>query len=268
MAHRQAVRSSPTAGRWTSKAQRFARVSSITVPDQFLMHGFSDPGVDPQGYLAIRQRRVASRRRFCQGGATFKVKGCRERPSDFHRIRPLVRQHHRGKSHRGVANRTRIARSTCTCAMDPRPTAPPRGTSPCPMSNLSATRHSSRTTRSISPIRAATRTRRCAAPIPRTREMTQSKSTRRSSDDGHPQGRYSGRRAAVPAVRAKSGAPNTHLHIFWVRRDPCEWPLVLFRPVRHLCSPRALPPGITDSVPTGCLRYPVAWKGGGPQYPP
>jgi hypothetical protein len=70
-----------------------------------------------------------------------------------------------------------------------------------------------------------------------------------------------------PGGQSKPGGPNTHLHIFWARRDPADNLWYFFDPYGIYARPELYPAGITDSISTACLRYPVAWKGGRPQYP-
>ena len=72
-----------------------------------------------------------------------------------------------------------------------------------------------------------------------------------------------GNRALFPPV-------NTHLHIFFAHRDPTapagqQW--YLFDPYGIYGTPDCYPPGMTDSLNIPCARYPVAWKGGRPQFP-
>ena len=51
------------------------------------------------------------------------------------------------------------------------------------------------------------------------------------------------------------------------RRDPADNQWYFFDPYGIYSRPEQYPAGITDDIPKACLRYPVAWKGGRPQYP-
>ena len=70
-----------------------------------------------------------------------------------------------------------------------------------------------------------------------------------------------------PGGKRGAGGPNTHLHIFWcVRDDDGQW--YFFDPYGIYSLPDKYPSGVTDA-PTGpCVRYPVGWLDGRPQYPP
>jgi hypothetical protein len=62
--------------------------------------------------------------------------------------------------------------------------------------------------------------------------------------------------------------PNTHLHVFWCRRDPADGNWYFIDPYGVYSYPAAgYPPGVTDAATGSCVRYSVAWKGGRPQYP-
>jgi hypothetical protein len=62
--------------------------------------------------------------------------------------------------------------------------------------------------------------------------------------------------------------PNTHLHIFFTRRDPSDGNWYFVDPYGVYSYPSAgYPPGVTDAATGPCVRYSVAWKGGKPQYP-
>ncbi len=69
-----------------------------------------------------------------------------------------------------------------------------------------------------------------------------------------------------PGGQGKPGGPNTHLHMFWARRDPADNRWYFFDPYGIYARPEHYPAGVTDAIPTAYLRYPVAWKGGRPQY--
>lgn len=61
--------------------------------------------------------------------------------------------------------------------------------------------------------------------------------------------------------------PNTHLHIFFTRRDPTNNTWYFIDPYGIYASP-ACYPGPVNAVATGaCVRYGVAWKDSVPQYP-
>ena len=69
-------------------------------------------------------------------------------------------------------------------------------------------------------------------------------------------------------TKAMPGHPNTHLHIFFVRRDPTDGNWYFIDPYGVYSYPAAgYPPGVTDAATGSCVRYSVAWKGGHPQYP-
>lgn len=61
------------------------------------------------------------------------------------------------------------------------------------------------------------------------------------------------------------GGVNTHLHIFFARRDPSdnEW---YFIDPYGIYSSGGCYPALDTPVTTPCARYPVAWKGGKAQY--
>ena len=62
--------------------------------------------------------------------------------------------------------------------------------------------------------------------------------------------------------------PNTHLHIFWCRRDPTDGNWYFIDPYGVYSYPAAgYPPGVADAASGPCVRYSVGWKGGQPQYP-
>jgi murein DD-endopeptidase MepM/ murein hydrolase activator NlpD len=64
-----------------------------------------------------------------------------------------------------------------------------------------------------------------------------------------------------------AGQINTHLHIFWAYRDPTNDEWYFFDPYGIYALPECYPAGITDSLGGDCVRYPIAWQGGRPQYP-
>jgi len=64
------------------------------------------------------------------------------------------------------------------------------------------------------------------------------------------------------------GHPNTHLHIFFARRDLADGNWYFIDPYGVYSYPAAgYPPGVTDAAAGPCVRYSVAWKNGQPQYP-
>jgi hypothetical protein len=61
---------------------------------------------------------------------------------------------------------------------------------------------------------------------------------------------------------------NTHLHIFFARRDPLDGHWYFIDPYGIYSYPGGCyPSGVTDTGSGPCVRYSVAWKGGHPQYP-
>ena len=69
-------------------------------------------------------------------------------------------------------------------------------------------------------------------------------------------------------TKAMPRHPNTHLHVFFVRRDPTDDNWYFIDPYGVYSYPAAgYPPGVTDAAMGPCARYSVAWKGGRPQYP-
>jgi hypothetical protein len=70
-----------------------------------------------------------------------------------------------------------------------------------------------------------------------------------------------------PGGKRGSGGPNTHLHIFFARRDRTNDEWYLFDPYGVYALPDCYAAGVTDATSGPCVRYPVAWQGGRPQYP-
>jgi len=70
-----------------------------------------------------------------------------------------------------------------------------------------------------------------------------------------------------PGGKRGLGGANTHLHIFWCRRDPTDNRWYFFDPYGIYALPDCYPPNVTDPIDTPCARYPIAWKDGRPQYP-
>jgi hypothetical protein len=64
-----------------------------------------------------------------------------------------------------------------------------------------------------------------------------------------------------------AGQINTHLHIFWAYRDPSNDQWYFFDPYGIYALPDCYPAGITDALGGDCVRYPIAWLDGRPQYP-
>ena len=67
--------------------------------------------------------------------------------------------------------------------------------------------------------------------------------------------------------RDPSGGVNTHVHVFFTRRDPANGTFYFFDPYGEYSTPDCYPSGITDAPSNSCQRYPVVWKGGKPQFP-
>jgi hypothetical protein len=63
------------------------------------------------------------------------------------------------------------------------------------------------------------------------------------------------------------GGVNTHLHIFYARKDATDGNWYFFDPYGIYASPACYPTLTTDPVFTDCARYPVKWMGNQPQYP-
>ena len=61
---------------------------------------------------------------------------------------------------------------------------------------------------------------------------------------------------------------NTHLHIFFAHRDPTDNNWYFFDPYGIYSTPECYPAGVDDPLTTDCIRYPVAWQGSSPAYPP
>ena len=69
-----------------------------------------------------------------------------------------------------------------------------------------------------------------------------------------------------PGGKRGAGGPNTHLHIFWTVRDD-DGEFYFFDPYGVYSLPDKYAAGVTDATTGPCVRYPVAWQGGRPQYP-
>ena len=70
-----------------------------------------------------------------------------------------------------------------------------------------------------------------------------------------------------PGGKRGAGGPNTHLHIFFARRDPSNNEWYFFDPYGIYGPPDCYSASVTGALGGFCVRYPVAWKGGRPQYP-
>jgi murein DD-endopeptidase MepM/ murein hydrolase activator NlpD len=58
---------------------------------------------------------------------------------------------------------------------------------------------------------------------------------------------------------------NTHLHIFFAHKDSDgHW--YFFDPYGIYSFPSCYPSAVNGTITTACARYPIAWKGGSPQY--
>jgi Bacterial tandem repeat domain 1 len=69
-----------------------------------------------------------------------------------------------------------------------------------------------------------------------------------------------------PGGKRGAGSSNTHLHIFWARKDPTDSQWYFFDPYGVYAMPTCYPANVTDAI-GGCARYPVAWRNGRPAYP-
>ncbi|MFE5410141.1 hypothetical protein [Microbacterium sp. NPDC056569] len=69
-----------------------------------------------------------------------------------------------------------------------------------------------------------------------------------------------------PGGKRGSGGPNTHLHIFWARRDT-DGQFYFYDPYGVYSTPDNYAAGVTDATTGPCVRYPVGWQGGKPHYP-
>ncbi|MGQ0679742.1 MAG: hypothetical protein ACT4OM_08840 [Actinomycetota bacterium] len=70
-----------------------------------------------------------------------------------------------------------------------------------------------------------------------------------------------------PGGKRGPGGPNTHLHIFYCRRDPTNNEWYFIDPYGVYALPDCYAAGVTDPTTGACARYPIAWKDGRPQYP-
>ena len=56
--------------------------------------------------------------------------------------------------------------------------------------------------------------------------------------------------------------------IFFAHRDPTDSNWYFFDPYGIYSTPECYPVGVNDPLTTDCVRYPVAWLSGSPEYPP
>ena len=70
-----------------------------------------------------------------------------------------------------------------------------------------------------------------------------------------------------PGGKRGTGGPNTHLHVFFCRRDPADNRWYFFDPYGVYAVPGCYATGVTEASVGPCARYPTAWKFGKPQYP-
>lgn len=86
----------------------------------------------------------------------------------------------------------------------------------------------------------------------------------RAVDAGDPLG-WAG--STGPGGHREAGPPNTHLHIHFARRQASDGRWYVFDPYGIYGMPRCYPQGVTEQPSGYCVRLPVAWEGGRPQYP-
>jgi hypothetical protein len=70
-----------------------------------------------------------------------------------------------------------------------------------------------------------------------------------------------------PGGKTGEGNPNTHLHIFFAKRDLTDNQWYFIDPYGIYAGPDCYPDELTDSINTPCARYPISWKDSKPQYP-
>jgi peptidase M23-like protein len=70
-----------------------------------------------------------------------------------------------------------------------------------------------------------------------------------------------------PGGHRTVGLGNTHLHIFFARRDTADGQWYFFDPYGIYGVRDCYPRGITDAPDSTCATFPVAWRDGRPQYP-
>ena len=71
-----------------------------------------------------------------------------------------------------------------------------------------------------------------------------------------------------PGGKRGLGGPNTHLHLFVVRRDPTDNQFYFVDPYGIYGKPECYPGNLTDPITGSCARYPNLWKDAVPSYPP
>ena len=69
-----------------------------------------------------------------------------------------------------------------------------------------------------------------------------------------------------PGGKRGGGGVNTHLHIFFARRDPTDRLWYFFDPYGIYADPSCYPTVVTARPDAPCVKYPVAWIGGSPAY--
>ncbi|HKH92751.1 MAG TPA: hypothetical protein VKA54_13175 [Gemmatimonadaceae bacterium] len=70
-----------------------------------------------------------------------------------------------------------------------------------------------------------------------------------------------------PGGKKGAGGPNTHLHIFFARRDRTNDEWYFFDPYGIYALPTCYPAAVTGALGGPCVRYPSAWRNGRPEYP-
>ena len=73
--------------------------------------------------------------------------------------------------------------------------------------------------------------------------------------------------ATGPGGQKAGGPPNTHLHIFFARKRTTDNEWFFFDPYGIYGQPHCYPVAITERPEGDCVRLPVAWLGGRPDYP-
>ena len=66
---------------------------------------------------------------------------------------------------------------------------------------------------------------------------------------------------------SNNASTNMHLHIFFAAKDPADNRYYFIDPYGIYALPDCYPAATTGDAGGACTRYPVAWKGGTPQYP-
>lgn len=73
--------------------------------------------------------------------------------------------------------------------------------------------------------------------------------------------------ATGPGGQRDATPPNTHLHIYFARKQASDGRWYFFDPYGIYGLPHCYPQGITERPSGPCVRLPVAWQDGRPQYP-